>query len=479
MLRINKITQLKPEGAIVYLVPSLEGIEKYGFTTNDILFAKYCLEQDIKLIPFNLHPNWSFILVAEGGKTEAQSLEKLRLEGCKILSTLHQYKSIRVRIVDGVNNGKWSLALAEGIALSSYEFLRYRSDAEKIGSKLQEINILSDQISAGDVAGLNALLQGVAKARDLVNEPVVNMTAEILAKEFKKMGAEAGFEVEVFGKEKIQELKMGGLLAVNLGSIDPPTFTTMTYKPSFAVNEKPIILVGKGVVFDTGGLSLKPTANSMDYMKCDMSGAAAVGGAMYSIAKAQLPVYVIALVPATDNRPDGNAYAPGDVITMYNGKTVEVLNCDAEGRLILADALHYAKQFEPELVIDIATLTGAAANAIGKLGVVAMGNTEENMAQLKVSGNNTFERIAEVPFWEEYAEFIKSDIADLCNIGGPEGGMITAGKFLEAFTDYPWIHLDIAGPAFSKKMENYRGKGASGVGVRLFYDFLKSKSERT
>jgi len=478
MIRINKITQLKPEGAIVYVVPSLEGIEKYGFTANDIHFAKYCLEQDIKLIPFNLFPNWSFILVAEAGKTEAQSLEKLRLEGCNVLATVNKYKSIRVRIVDGVNNGKWCLALAEGIALANYEFLKYRTDAQKLSSQMQEINILSEQITASDVAELNAILQGVAKARDLVNEPLMYMTAEILAKEFKKMGADAGFEVEVLEKEKIQELKMGGLLAVNMGSIDPPTFSIMTYKPSFAVNEKPIILVGKGVVYDTGGLSLKPTANSMDFMKCDMAGAAAVGGAMYSIAKAQLPVYVIALVPATDNRPDGNAYTPGDVITMYSGKTVEVLNTDAEGRLILADALHYAKQFDPELVVDIATLTGAASAAFGKMAVVAMGNTEENLAQFKASGFNTYERIAEVPFWDEYAEYIKSDIADLCNIGGPEAGMITAGKFLEAFTDYPWIHLDIAGSAFFKKIENYRGKGGTGVGVRLFYDFLKSKSER-
>ena len=270
---------------------------------------------------------------------------------------------------------------------------------------------------------------------------------------------------------------MGGLLAVNKGSVDPPTFSILTWKPEKCVNSHPIVLVGKGVVYDTGGLSLKPTHDSMDYMKCDMGGAAAVAGAIYAVAKNKLPVWVIGLVPATDNRPDGNAYVPGDVVTMFDGTTVEVLNTDAEGRMLLADALSYAKKYDPEVVIELSTLTGSAHAAIDKYGIVGMGNSSrEVMENLKESGEITCERIAEFPFWDEYKEQLKSDIADLKNIGGKYGGAITAGKFLEHFTDYPYIHLDIAGPSFNKVPFNYRGKGGSGVGVRIIYNYLHNRS---
>ena len=251
----------------------------------------------------------------------------------------------------------------------------------------------------------------------------------------------------------------------------------MEWKPAKATNKKPIVLVGKGVVYDTGGLSLKPTKGSMDSMKADMGGAAAVIGAMAAIAENKLPVHVVGLVPATENRPDGLAYAPGDVIKMMSGLTVEVLNTDAEGRMILADALHYAKKYKPELVVDLATLTGAAAVAIGANGVVAMGNADDKeFESLSDSSYEVFERIARFPFWDDYSEMLKSDIADMKNIGGREAGAITAGKFLERFTDYPYIHLDIAGPAFLDAPSSYRLKGGSGVGVRLLYNFIKSKT---
>jgi leucyl aminopeptidase len=215
----------------------------------------------------------------------------------------------------------------------------------------------------------------------------------------------------------------------------------------------------------------------MDYMKCDMAGAAAVSCAIYAIALAGLPLHIIGLIPATDNRPDGNAYVPGDVVTMYDGTTVEVLNTDAEGRMILADALAYAKQYKPELVIDLATLTGAAHAALGNEGMAGMGNApREIMNRLIDCGYAVHERIAEFPFWEEYKDMLKSDIADMKNIGGKYAGAITAGKFLEHFTDYPYIHLDIAGPAFNKKRESYRGIGGSGVGVRLLFEFFRQSA---
>ena len=267
---------------------------------------------------------------------------------------------------------------------------------------------------------------------------------------------------------------MGGLLAVNQGSLDEPTFSILEWKPKNAKNKKPIILVGKGIVYDTGGLSLKPT-KGMDIMKVDMAGAGTVVGAMHAIASNKLPKHVIGLIPATDNRPSGNAYAPGDVVTMFNKLTVEVLNTDAEGRMILADALGYADKYNPELVIDLATLTGAAARAIGHFGIVSMHkNAEKFHDQLKESGNVTHERLAEMPFWDDYDTLLKSDVADIKNIGGPIAGAITAGKFLSNFINYPWIHLDIAGPAYVETSYGYRGKGATGMGVRLLYNFIKN-----
>ncbi|MCB8995381.1 MAG: leucyl aminopeptidase [Bacteroidales bacterium] len=402
-------------------------------------------------------------------------MEELRNEAAKLLTEIkyQEIKSITLVHIDG--SCEAVLAYAEGLALANYQFLKYRNKKDKNESSLEEIRIACPLVEDKEVDQLQNLVDAVYKTRDLINEPLSGLNAEQLASEISKMGKDAGFSVEILNKKKIESLKMGGLLAVNRGSIDPPTFTILEYKPAGAKNKKPVILVGKGVVFDTGGLSLKPTADSMDYMKCDMSGAAAVAGTFYAIAKSRIQVHIIGLVPATDNRPDGNAYAPGDVINMYDGTTVEVLNTDAEGRMILADALSYAKKFKPSLVIDLATLTGAAAAAIGAYGIVSMGNADKKvMKKLNESGNNVYERLAEFPFWDEYADLLKSDIADLKNIGGKYAGAITAGKFLEHFTDYPYIHLDIAGPAFIKKNDGYRTNGGTGTGVRLLFDFLKN-----
>jgi leucyl aminopeptidase len=245
------------------------------------------------------------------------------------------------------------------------------------------------------------------------------------------------------------------------------------------VNKKPLLLVGKGVVYDTGGLSLKPTPNSMDQMKCDMAGAAAVACAMAVVAKRELPVHVVALIPATDNRPGGNAYAPGDVVRMHSGLTVEVLNTDAEGRMILADALSYGERYKPELVMTIATLTGAAMRAIGTYGTAVMGTAPDTeFHRLEHAGMQVFERTARLPFWDEYDDEIKSDVADIKNLGSDLAGAQTAGKFLARFTTHPFIHLDIAGPAFLTRKDSYRTKGGTGVGVRLFYEFIKQRAKR-
>ena len=404
-------------------------------------------------------------------------LEKARKAGFEIHPLLIDNEVSSLTLVNGGLEAEECIAFAEGLALTNYQFLKYLSPDHSKKHSLVELLLHDAKLTEDHVKKLENLVHAVYLTRDLVNEPLSYLNAEQLSAEIEKMGKASGFSVEVFNKLKIESLKMGGLLAVNKGSIDPPTFSILSWKPENAINKRPIVLVGKGVVYDTGGLSLKPTHDSMDYMKCDMGGAAAVAGAFYALAKNQLPLWVVGLIPATDNRPDGNAYVPGDVVTMYDGTTVEVLNTDAEGRMILADALSYAKQYDPELVIELSTLTGSAHMAIDKYGMVGMGNAgREVMKNLKESGDYTSEKVAEFPFWDEYKEQLKSDIADLKNIGGKYGGAITAGKFLEHFTDYPYIHLDIAGPSFNKIPFNYRGKGGSGVGVRILYNFLLDRS---
>jgi len=364
--------------------------------------------------------------------------------------------------------------LAEGAALSNYQFLKYFKEKSNKKNTLSKIFVTDATITEAEWIELHNIVEATELARTLINEPVSFLTATQFSEEMNKAGKVAGFKTQILNKKQIEALKMGGLLGVNKGSIDPPTFTIMEYKPKNAKNKKPIVLVGKGVVFDTGGLSLKPTPGSMDEMKCDMAGGAAVVGAIYAIAANKLPVHVVALVPATDNRPGGNAVCPQDVLTISDGTTVEVLNTDAEGRLILADALVYAKKYKPELVIDLATLTGAAVRSIGTYASAVMATADQKVVNnLMDSGFEVWERLIQFPMWKEYGEEMKSDVADLKNLGGAFAGQISAAKFLEHFTDYPWIHIDIAGPAYQNKVDAYRTKGGVGVGVRLLYDFIK------
>jgi leucyl aminopeptidase len=401
---------------------------------------------------------------------ENENLEKTRVFGHKIREQLPRLaKEI---FISGENESN-VLALSEGIALSNYQFIHYFKDESERKFALKNISLL-EKHSDKKIEKLNNTIKAVKWARDMVNEPVSFLTATQLAKEIEKLGEEAKFDVKVLEKSQIEALKMGGILAVNKGSIDPPTFTILEYKPKKAKNKKPIVLVGKGIVYDTGGLSLKPTPASMDLMKSDMAGAACMAATVYGAALNKLDLHIIGLIPATDNRPGGNAYTPGDVITMYDGTTVEVLNTDAEGRMILADALAYSNKLNPELVIDAATLTGAAVVAVGTKASCLMGNADQIiMNQLIESGNEVHERLVQLPFWDDYYEEMKSSIADLKNIGSRYAGMITAGKFLEHFVKAPYVHLDIAGPAFLEAPENYKGKGGTGTGVRLLLNFLE------
>ncbi|MEY4521653.1 MAG: hypothetical protein RIT10_838 [Bacteroidota bacterium] len=401
---------------------------------------------------------------------EDQQSEALRVAGSTLFGQLN--KTIEAIVLDG--NPLAALWVAEGIALASYQFLTYFTDKDKKKNGLLEV-ILPSSIDKEKIEELSNTVNAVCWARDRVNEPVSHLNAVQLSEKMSELCTSVGCHVQVLEKTQIESLKMGGLLAVNKGSIDPPTFTIIEYKPANAKNEQPIVLVGKGVVYDTGGLSLKPTPGSMDCMKSDMGGAACMAATIYLAAAQKLPIHIIGLIPATDNRPGLNAYAPGDVITMYDGTSVEVLNTDAEGRMILADALAYSNKFKPALVIDAATLTGAALRAIGTKASVVMGNaSDDNFSKLEAAGNEVHERVVRFPFWDDYAKEIKSSIADLKNLGGPNAGMITAGKFLEHFVKSPYIHMDIAGPAWLDAKEDYRTQGGTGAGVRLLYTFLKN-----
>lgn len=474
-LKLNKINKLPEKGSIIVLGNKKSNYSGYGLDKKELDYVKKAMKDEEKQFMFNHYDHYIYVDVVEEEKDADKLREKTRVKASKLIGKINKNKEKSLALIDAGAGADVTLAFTEGLALANYQFLKYfTKEVDKKRNSLAELSVYCEKLDKNELGLMQIACEATAISRDLVNEPLSYLTAPQFAKELQKLSKEAGYSIEVLQKKQIESLKMGGLLAVNKGSVDPPTFSILSWKPEKAVNKKPIVLVGKGIVYDTGGLSLKPTPY-MDTMKSDMGGAAAVAGAMYAISKAKLPLHIIGLIPATDNRPDGNAYAPGDVIQMHNGMTVEVLNTDAEGRMILADALSYAQKYKPELVIDLATLTGAAAVAFGDIAMAGMGTAgEKTMKKLIKSGFRTHERIVELPFWDDYKDMLKSSIADIKNIGGRDAGAITAGKFLEYFTDYPYVHLDIAGPAFLKKDDNYRKAGGTGVGVRLLFDFFRN-----
>jgi leucyl aminopeptidase len=420
------------------------------------------------------------------GKTEDLDAERLRRvagSGAEIAGRFNaETVALHVPETD-VEPETASQALVEGFLMAGYRFDRYRTNSDDKGSEVQRLVLHStsqDRASRRGADRGRVIAESVATARDLVNMSPDEKTATLLSRFIEKSAKKHGYSASVWDKSLIEEEKMGGILAVNRGSTEPPTFTILEWYPENAANSRPVVLVGKGVVFDTGGLSLKPTKDSMDHMKADMAGAAAVVGAMEAIARLELPINVVAFIPATDNRPGENAYVPGEVVRMHSGATVEVLNTDAEGRMLLADALSYAKTYKPSLVIDIATLTGAQVVALGSEVAAVMTNDDADASKrldaMEAAGHRSGELVHRLPLFQFYKDLLKSDVADLKNIGGSEAGTITAGKFLEHFTDYPWVHIDIAGPAFISSAKPYRPKGGTGFGVRLIVDYLREQA---
>ncbi len=453
------------------IIDDIKNIEKLKLSKEEKDFAKQQLE-DNKFITIDSLSKCTHIILLDKKKEHYLSVEKVRQHGHTIFQYAQRTKRNRLIITALSAKKEYLIALAEGFALSNYKFDKYKSKQKE--HETFELLIDCKTVDNQELTTLIATLNATLWVRDLVNEPVNMLNATKLAECTSERIKSFGGKAEVLKKKQIESLKMGGLLAVNAGSVDEPTFTILEWAPKNAVNAQPIVLVGKGIVFDTGGYNLKP-ASYMDHMNDDMAGAATVAGIISAVAEAKLPVHVIALLPATDNRLSGNAHVTGDIITMYDGTTVEVLNTDAEGRLILADALAYAKKYDPLFVLDFATLTGAASRAIGPLATVVMQkNADKLYKSLEKCGFDVFERLVEFPMWEDYGDLIKSDIADIKNTGANFAGMIMAGKFLEHFTDYPWIHFDIAAPAFLESANGYIPKGGTGTMVRLVTHYLSS-----
>jgi leucyl aminopeptidase len=370
--------------------------------------------------------------------------------------------------------------LVEGFVLGAYQYRTYKTDEAFDGPSAFLLRIGDDHDADAIETGVQRgrdLAAATTTARDLVNRSPDDKTAEAFADLVAASGAEHGYDVAVWDEEMIREEGMGGLLAVNRGSFDPPTFSVLEWAPDDAVNDRPVVVVGKGVMFDTGGLSLKDTKGSMDKMKSDMGGAAAVVGLFEALADLNVPLHVVGLVPATDNRPGRTAYVPGDVIEMHSGATVEVMNTDAEGRLLLADALSYATDaYNPSLMLDVATLTGSCIVALGSQAAGVMASETDDAAErlyaIQRAGERTGERVHPLPMYEDYKQQLDSAVADITNVGSRAAGAITAGKFLEHFVEAPWLHLDVAGPAFLDEPDAYRPKGGTGFGVRLLAAYL-------
>ena len=406
----------------------------------------------------------------------AEACRLLRQRGISSIATIAQGAGIA-----GITPGGAAQSITEGALLGVYSFRKHITKEAEY-SEIKQLLI----VSSGE-SDLPTLEQGCNKgkvmaeatnlARDMVNEPANHMTPNQMAEAAEKLAEACGLEVNVLEREQMQELGMGALLGVAQGSRQPPKFIILHYRGGDS-SKIDVALVGKGITFDSGGISIKPSGK-MDEMKGDMSGGAAVIAAMGAIAQLKPKINVMAVVPATENLPDGNAMKPGDVLTAMDGKTIEIISTDAEGRLALADALGYVRKFNAKSIIDVATLTGACVIALGKVCTGAFGNNQELMDRVITAGAEAGELIWQMPMYDQYKEQNKSDVADIKNVGGRDAGAITAAQFLSEFAgDTPWVHLDIAGTFMTDKEKNYLIKGATGVPTRTLVNLVLSLAEK-
>ena len=422
------------------------------------------------------------ILLVGLGKRDDLTLDRIRQAMGTAAKRVRQTEARSfTAVIPGVNrSGMWpddlAQAMVDGVILGDYRFTAYRTDAASKCKPLNSMTILVDNASI-----VNTVKRGVQRgeatgeatcfARDLSNHPANVMTPSRVVEEAKKVAKEKKVKLSVLNPSKMKQLGMGGVLGVGQASQHPPQFIILEYHGG-KKGEKPIVFVGKTVTFDSGGISLKPSEN-MERMKADMTGGSAVLATLRAAARLSLPLNIIGLLPVVENMPGGKATKPGDVLTMLSGKTVEVQNTDAEGRLILADGLAYADRLKPACVIDIATLTGACTVALGQFAIGLLGNDDKLKDQFKAAGDRSGARVWEMPLWDEYFEQLKSDVADMRNIGGRGGGMITAALFLKQFVGkFPWVHLDIASTDWSASDRPCISKGPTATGTRLLIQYL-------
>ncbi len=492
----KEITKIKSDAIILY---HFEGAKK---PSGDAIMADDAMDQAIsKLIKsgettgkYNertvLHtlgrlPAGRIVILGLGKKKDltAEKLRGAMAETCRRLRE-RAVKSVACstskQAIAGMGAVKSAQALTEGAMLGLYTFRRYMTDKKSHPGSIASIVITGDPAEAPErekgVADGLITAEASNWARDLANEPGNSMTPARMAEAAEELSSRFHLDIQVLEREEMASLGMGALMGVAQGSLQPPKFIVLKYKGRDS-DKIDVALVGKGITFDSGGISLKPS-EKMSEMKGDMAGAAAVMAAVGAISRLKININVAALVPATENMPGGGALKPGDIVTAMNGKTIEVLNTDAEGRLILADALSYAVTMNPDAIIDVATLTGACHVALGDVCSGVFSNNSRLGSMVTSSGEETGEHMWLMPMFDEYKELLKSENADIKNIGNRWGGAIAAAKFLEFFANnVPWVHLDIAGTSDTEKEKGYLVKGATGIPVRTLINFVQAMAQ--
>ncbi|MBN2284410.1 MAG: leucyl aminopeptidase [Deltaproteobacteria bacterium] len=466
-----------PEGAAAVIDSECRGMVKRVLDRGDF---KGTLNETLLLFTETMIPAPRVLLVGMG-KKEDFTRDRLR---AVFAGAARAVRGFRIReFAASLDLGTSALSPAElaesaieGTLLGLYRYTAHKTQNDKERTDIERLVIVDDKSRSlkdirDSIGRAEIISRAVLLVRDLVSAPGNELTPQALAAAAEGVARHRAIKLTVLDEKRMKRLGMHALLGVAGGSTNAPRLIVMEYRGG-KQKDRPIVLVGKGITFDSGGIDIKPPAD-MDEMKDDMAGGAAVIGIIQAAADLKLPANIVGIVPAAENLPDGRAYRPGDILRSLSGKTIEIKNTDAEGRLILADALTYSLRYDPVAVIDMATLTGACVVALGRDVTGMLGNDESLKQLIRGAADRTGEAVWELPLREEYRELIKSDVADLKNSGGREAGAISAALFLSSFVeDRPWVHLDIAGPAFLKKDRTYTPKGASGVGVRLITQFL-------
>ncbi|KES10564.1 Leucyl aminopeptidase [Snodgrassella alvi SCGC AB-598-O02] len=465
-----KAEQLQPQHGASLLIICTDQSAPQSIPANTLYKQLTDKEKDFIAADFLQTEQIQSMAIAKISEDDYVAIQKLAQTAAKWAKEQVEV-NIDLSLLDESSVNKWVLAFTVAVGEAIYQFDSYKKISTT--QSLVRVNYYSSHAISESQHKAEAMLYGMNLCKDLGNSPANICTPTYLATTAKKIATELGVSAKIMSKEEIKQLGMNAFLAVAQGSTTDAQLIELSYQGAAVTNEKPIVLVGKGITFDSGGISLKPGAG-MDEMKYDMCGAASVIGTFAAAVKLKLPINLVVIVPTCENMPAGNALKPGDIIKSMNGLSIEVLNTDAEGRLILCDALSYAERFQPAAVIDVATLTGACIIALGHVAQGVLGNNQNLIDQLMKAAQNINDKTWQLPLFEEYNEQLKSNFADLQNIGGRPAGTITAAAFLSYFTEnYPWAHLDIAGTAW----KSGNNKGATGRPVPLLLQYLIERSE--